>query len=129
MIRIDTKARLVCIAVTFLAPVAAQTGAWTPPVAISAGGQGWEAAAAIDADGNSVAIWEEITGESHIWSRSKPSAGNWGSVTQESGSVRQDSRPRYGPIRTAYGPPIARPLRNGIHLSFWSPARQVRFLL
>src|ERR1035441_9605039 len=84
MIRINTKASLVCIAVTFLAPASAQTGAWTPPVALSTGGQGWEAAAAIDGNGNSLAIWDERTSEDHIWSRAKPSAGNWGRVTQVS---------------------------------------------
>jgi hypothetical protein len=84
MIRINTKARLVYIAVAFLAPASAQTGAWTPPVALSTGGQGWEAAAAIDGNGNSLALWDERTSQDHIWSRSKPSAGNWGRVTQVS---------------------------------------------
>src|SRR5216684_212545 len=69
---------------TFLAPVSAQTGVWTPPVVLSTGGQGWEAAAAIDGNGNSVALWDEITSQAQIWSRSKPSAGTWGSVTQVS---------------------------------------------
>jgi hypothetical protein len=36
---------------TFLAPVSAQTGSWTPPVLLSTGGQGWKAAAAIDGNG------------------------------------------------------------------------------
>lgn len=76
--------RLVYIAVTLLAPVFAQTGSWSPPVALSTGGQGWEAAAAIDDNGNSVAIWDEISSEAHIWSRSKPSAATWGSAKQVS---------------------------------------------
>ena len=85
MIRINTKARLVYIAVTFLAPAAyAQTGAWTLPVALSTGGQGSEAAAAMDGDGNSIALWDERTSQDHIWSRSKPSGGAWGRVTQVS---------------------------------------------
>src|ERR1700737_3222537 len=84
MIGINTKARLVCIAFTFLAPVSAQTGAWTSPVVLSTGGQGWEAAAALDGNGNSVALWDERTSQDQIWSRSKPSAGNWGFVTQVS---------------------------------------------
>lgn len=84
MILINTKARLIYIAVACMAPAAAQTGAWTPPVALSTGGQGWEAAAAMDGKGNSLALWDEIVSEAHIWSRSKAGAGNWGSVTQVS---------------------------------------------
>lgn len=91
MIALNTKARLVCIAVTFLAPVSAQTGAWTPPVVLSTGGQGWEAAAAIDGNGNSVALWDERTNQDQLWSRSKPSAGNWGSVTQLSPALQTTS--------------------------------------
>jgi hypothetical protein len=50
---------------------------------LSTGGQGWEAAGAIDGNGNSVAAWiERTTSPDQIWSRSKPSGGNWGSVTQ-----------------------------------------------
>src|SRR5260370_13104384 len=88
MIGINTKARLVCIALTFLARVSAQTASWTPPVVHSTGGQGWEAAAAIDGNGNSVAIWDERTSQDQIWSRSKPSAGNWGSVAQVSSALQ-----------------------------------------
>ena len=103
MIGINTKARLVCIAVTFLAPAFAQTRAWTPPVVLSTGGQGWEAAAAIDENGNSVALWDERTTLDQLWSRSKPSAGNWGSVTEvctpdnlcSSGRADQRGRLRY----------------------------------
>jgi hypothetical protein len=84
MTRIHTKARLFYIAVTFLAPAAAQTGGWTPPLALSTGGQGWEAAAAMDGNGNSLALWDERTSQDHIWSRSKPGTGNWGRVTQVS---------------------------------------------
>jgi hypothetical protein len=67
-----------------MAPASAQTGAWTAPVALSGGGQGFEAAAAMDASGNSVAIWDEITGEAHIWSRIRPSAGGWSGPMQVS---------------------------------------------
>jgi hypothetical protein len=54
---------------------------------LSTGGQGWQAAAAIDGTGNSVAVWDEIISLSQLWSRSKPSnqllsgpatgTGNW----------------------------------------------------
>jgi hypothetical protein len=88
MIRIDTKTQLVCIAVTFLAPAFAQTGAWTAPTVLSTGGQGWEAAAAIDGSGNSVALWDERTTEDQLWSRSKPGAGNWGTVSQVSPALQ-----------------------------------------
>jgi hypothetical protein len=76
---------------TFLAPLSAQTGAWTPPVVLSTGGQGWTGAAAIDGNGNSVALWDERTSQDQIWSRSKPSAGNWGSVTQVSPALQTTS--------------------------------------
>lgn len=78
--------RFVCVAlaVGVVAPVFGQTGTWTKPVVLSAGGQGWEAAAAIDGDGNSVAIWDERTTQDQLWSASKPSGSNWGAVTQVS---------------------------------------------
>ncbi len=71
-------ARLICFAVTtaMTSPMFAQT--WTAPVVLSTGGQGWEAAAAIDGNGNSLALWDEITTQSQLWSRSKASASRWG---------------------------------------------------
>jgi hypothetical protein len=91
MIAIGAKVRLVCIAVTFLANVSAQTGAWTSPTVLSTGGQGWQSAAAMDGNGNSVAVWDEITSVAQIWSRSKPSAGSWGSVTEVSPALQTTS--------------------------------------
>src|SRR5271154_1001010 len=91
MIGIDTKARLVCIAVAFLAPAFAQTGVWTSPVALSTGGQGFQAAAAIDGSGNSVALWDEITTFDQLWSRSRPSGGSWRSVTEVSPALQSNS--------------------------------------
>jgi len=91
MIGINTKARLVCIAVAFGAAASAQTGAWAPPMVLSTGGQGWEAAAAIDGSGNSVALWDERTTLDQIWSRSKPSGGSWGSVTEVSPALQTTS--------------------------------------
>ena len=88
MIRISANTRLVCIAATLLAPMSAQSGAWTSPVVLSTGGQGWEAAAAIDANGNSVALWDERTTQDQLWSRSKPSAGNWGPVAEVSPALQ-----------------------------------------
>jgi hypothetical protein len=78
MLGINTKARLFWVVVTLLAPAAAETGAWTAPVGLSTGGQGWEAAAAIDANGNSLALWDERTTQDQLWSRSKSSAGKLG---------------------------------------------------
>jgi hypothetical protein len=93
--KLRPKARLVCIlvcmAVTLIAPMSAQTGAWTSPVVLSTGGQGWEAAAAIDGSGNSVALWDERTTQDQLWSRSKPSAGNWGPVTVVSSALQTTS--------------------------------------
>ncbi len=94
MKRISAKARLVCIAVTavtLIAPVFAQTGAWTPPTVLSTGGQGWEAAAGIDGNGNSVALWDERTTQDQLWSSSKPNTGNWGFVTQVSPALQTTS--------------------------------------
>ncbi len=82
---------LVCMAVTLIAPMSAQTGAWTSPVVLSTGGQGWEAAAAIDGSGNSVALWDERTTQDQLWSRSRPSAGNWGAVTKVSPALQTTS--------------------------------------
>jgi hypothetical protein len=84
MIRIAKTPRLIYIVVAFLGRAFAQSGAWTQPVALSTGGQGWEAAAAIDGNGGSVAIWDERTSQDHIWSRAKLNASSWGRVTQVS---------------------------------------------
>jgi hypothetical protein len=84
MIQIDAKAGLFYIALAVLAPAFAQTGGWTPPVALSTGGQGWEAAAAMDGNSNSLALWDERTSQDHLWSRSEPSGGNWGHASQVS---------------------------------------------
>jgi hypothetical protein len=91
MIGIKTKARLVCIAVTLAAVASGQTGAWAPPLVLSTGGQGWQAAAAIDGSGNSVALWDERTTLDQLWSRSKPSGGSWGSVTEVSPAIQTTS--------------------------------------
>ena len=94
MIRISAKARLVCIAVSavaWIAPMSAQTGAWAAPVVLSTGGQGWESTATIDGNGNSVALWDERTTQDQLWSRSKPSTGNWGSVTEVSPALQTTS--------------------------------------
>jgi len=91
MIGISTKARFVCIAVAFVAAMSAQAGTWAPHVALSTGGQGWEAAAAIDGSSNSVALWDERTTLDQLWSRSKPSGGSWGSVTEVSPALQTTS--------------------------------------
>jgi len=38
-----------------------------------------------------VALWDEITTLGQLWSRSKPSAGNWGSVTEVSAALQTSS--------------------------------------
>ena len=91
MIGNNTRTRLTCLALAFLAPAFSQTGGWSSPAVLSTGGQGWQAAAAMDGAGNSVAVWDEITSQAQIWSRSKPSAGNWGSVTQVSPALQTTS--------------------------------------
>jgi hypothetical protein len=90
MTRVSAIARLTYIAVTvaLTAPISAQTGAWTSPIVLSTGGQGWEATAAIDGSGNSLAVWDERTTQDQLWSRSKASGGNWGSVTEISPALQ-----------------------------------------
>jgi hypothetical protein len=100
------------VTVALIAPISTQAGTWTSPVVLSTGGQGWEATAAIDGAGNSIALWDERTTQDQIWSRSKASGGN------PFKSPRQDLRRPYGAIQAAYGPPIARPLPNGNLLNF-----------
>ena len=84
----NRTARLFCIAVTCLAAAQAQPSGWTRPVALSTGGQGWEAAAAMDANGNVVALWDERTSQDQLWSRAKPAAGNWGRASQVSPALQ-----------------------------------------
>jgi hypothetical protein len=81
MIKFTFAIRLVAVAVLFLASAGAQTGTWTPPVAVSTGGQGWEASVAIDGNGNSVAAWLDPTSQEQIKSSSEPAGGNWGTPT------------------------------------------------
>src|SRR5215469_18469556 len=83
--------RWICLAVTVvMAPrISAQT--WTAPKVLSTGGQGWEAAAAIDGDGNSLAVWDERTTQDQLWSRSKVSGGNWSLVTEVSPALETTS--------------------------------------
>ena len=50
--------------------------AFGKPVPLSGGGDGWEGAAGIDAQGNAVALWDERTSKSsvqdHLWSKERP---------------------------------------------------------
>ncbi len=91
MAGISVNTRLICIASIFLAAASAQTHGWTSPVVLSTGGQGWEATAAIDGGGNSVALWDERTTMDQLWSRAKPSGGTWGSVTEVSPALQTTS--------------------------------------
>lgn len=91
--RMHATVRLIGIAMTIgvVAPISAQTGTWTQPVVLSTGGQGWEAAAAIDGDGNSLALWDESTTQDQLWSVSKASGGNWGPVREVSAALQTTS--------------------------------------
>lgn len=79
MIKFTFAIRLVGVVAILLASAGAQT--WTTPVAISTGGQGWEASAAIDGNSNSVAVWLDPTTAEQIKSSSEPAGGNWGTPT------------------------------------------------
>src|ERR1700733_14438773 len=91
MIGNSAKTRFACLAVTLLVPAFSQAGNWTQPAVLSTGGQGWQAAAAIDGTGNSVAVWDEITNLAQLWSRSRPSGGTWGAVTEVSPAIEATS--------------------------------------
>lgn len=93
MNRMRRAFRAICIVALAGAatPVWAQTGTWTAPAVLSNGGQGWEAAAAIDADGNSLALWDERTTQDQLWSTSKGSGGSWGAVTGISPALQTTS--------------------------------------
>lgn len=80
-IKIALPTLLVGVAITFSAPAYAQAGTWTPPVAVSAGGQGWEASGAVDGNANSVAVWLDPTSQEQVKSSSEPAGGNWGTAT------------------------------------------------
>ncbi len=60
-------------------------GSWTKGVALSSGGEGWEASAGIDAAGNSVAVWVERTTkglvQDRVWSKTRPNGGTWSAKT------------------------------------------------
>ena len=114
MIKLNAKMGLAYLAVAFLSPASAQTGAWSPPVALSTGGQGWEASVAIDGTGNSVAVWDERTSMDQLWSRSKPSAGNWGAVAEVS-----------PPLETTSVFPEVRISTAGFATAVWSDANGV----
>ena len=83
MTGISVRTQVACISVALLASASAQTGAWTAPVVLSTGGQGWEAAAAID---GTATRW--LYGMSaQVWIRSghvETSGGNWGAVAEVS---------------------------------------------
>jgi hypothetical protein len=91
-----------------LDPLAAST------VAISAGGEGWEAAAAIDGAGNSVAVWLQRTISppiDRIWSRSRPANGQWSAPSTLSGA-----------LQTVEALPAVRMTTNGAATAVWSDA-------
>ena len=83
--------RWICIAVTVVMAARMSAQTWTAPVVLSTGGQGWEAAAAIDGDGNSLAVWDERTTQDQLWSRSKVSGGNWSLVMEVSPALETTS--------------------------------------
>jgi hypothetical protein len=61
-------------------------------VALSNGGEGWEASAAIDGAGNSVAVWIQRSRNpsivDQIWSRGQPANGQWGEKSVLSGNLQ-----------------------------------------
>jgi len=113
VIRMDLDYRLALIAATFLAPISL-AGTWTSPVVLSTGGQGFEAAAAIDGNGNSLALWDERTTVDQIWSRAEPNRGTFGSVTEVS-----------PPLQTTSVFPSVRISTAGFAMAVWSDSNGV----
>ncbi len=114
MLRASVRTQLVSLAVTLLIPAFGQAATWTTPVVLSAGGQGWEAGAAIDGNGNSVALWDERTTIDQMWSSSRPSTGNWGSPTEIS-----------PPLQTTSVFPVVRISAAGFATAVWSDSNGV----
>src|SRR5438874_7054440 len=89
---------------------------WTKAVALSTGGEGWESAAAIDAAGNSVAVWDERTTspfvQDRIWARSRRANGSWGARTIVS--------PTTNWIQTTYVFPAVRAAGAGNATAIWT---------
>lgn len=97
-----------------LCAAAAFAGTWTTGVVLSTGGEGWESASAIDASGNSIAVWDERTTKGlvidRVWTRSRPSGGAWGAVTNLSPA----------PLQTTYVFPAVRVSAKGNATAIWS---------
>lgn len=100
------------MAATLVGAASAQTGTWTAPVVLSGGGQGWEAAAAVDGNGIALALWDERTSRDQLWSRAKPSAGTWGRASLVSP----------GALQTTMVFPAVRMSATGFATAVWTDA-------
>jgi len=89
------------------------TKTWTKAAPLSGGGEGWESAIAIDAGGNSVAVWDQRVGAiDRIWAKSRPASGSWGQRTIVS---------RMNPsLQTVYVFPAVRVTAAGDATAVWS---------
>jgi hypothetical protein len=93
------------------ANVAAADPSAASAIALSTGGQGWQAAAAIDAVGKSVAVWMQRTSSSgdQMWAKGRPANGPWGATSVLSNS-----------LQTAYPYPTVRTTTAGAATAVWS---------
>jgi hypothetical protein len=79
---------LLFITVPAFTPARSQTGTWTSPVPLSTGGQGWEAAAAIDFAGDSLAVWDERTTQDQLRSLARAAGDHWGHAAEVSAALQ-----------------------------------------
>jgi hypothetical protein len=91
-------------------------GTWTSGAILSTGGEGWESASAIDAAGNSVAVWDERTTNGlvidRVWARSRSAAGLWAPHAIVS--------PTAGSLQTTYVFPSVHVSAAGNATAIWS---------
>lgn len=108
----------VCIVVflTITPVIQGQSGAWSLATVLSTGGEGWQSSAAIDARGNSVAIWDERTTNGlvvdRIWGRFRRDGGQW---------LPRDVVSRMNPpLQGTYVFPAVRTSASGQVTAIWS---------
>jgi hypothetical protein len=108
-----TLALLVLLVSSLAVSQSTPTKAWTKAVPLSGGGEGWESAIAIDAAGNSVAVWDQRVGAiDRIWAKSRPVSGAWGDRT-----IVSRMNP---PLQTVYVFPAVRVTATGDATAVWS---------
>lgn len=98
-----------------VAQQSAATKTWTQPFALSTGGEGWESTVAIDAAGNTVAVWDQRSTKGfvtdRVWGRTRAATGTWSATT-----VVSRMNP---PLATTYVFPAVRVSASGNATAIW----------